>query len=488
GIRTTRAQRTDNPDDLLQQEMIRRGTYGPAAQQTLDDVLRLQKNDIQFAAIGSPSGPGNAAARRGLVPISEKLAPARTFMDQRPDILGHGVQRGFDQSVKSAKAFERAAWEKVPPLIAGVDAKRNLPDVMRKAIGAIDVDPTLHPGTNKMLKQLIEFQSGKTPKGDVTEWLGQQAVTSVDEMRRKLLSGISSAAPGADKATAQRVYTGYLGWMREAAEKKLLKGDADGAGKLLAAMKATREARTLMTGRIKAGTVATKATPILEKLKNADSGEDALLALIGRSSVGSSMPAGAMAGLVGYKKLLDRFGGKAGKWAWDDVRLAYWNRMVTDKAGQMLSPGMLAKNIRESLNQRQSLMRTFYSQQEIDLMGKFANSMQAINNPIKTNPSQTGFTVMRFFPKAVRETLGSIAQREKFVKGNIIKGNILRFLAQYIKVFDKPAGTVVARDAVSQQMRSRVTPSLAGYATGPAGAANVFRRDEKKPRNALMKP
>lgn len=455
GIPTTKGQRTNDPQQILTEKDVRVGTFGPAAKKRLEEIDRLQRErvkDVVQARIGG------------------QIAPHRSFVNETPSSLGEGIKGGFDTAARNAKLYEKNAWAKVGNLEASVAAKQQLPAHIRRSLGTMRIVPQNQPSAAAMVGELRAFQAGKAPGTDVSEFLGQQSVTYVDEMRRTLLAHVRNASTqGGDKAVAGRIYRGFLDWVQDAGARKLLTGDMNAAKALRQAIDATRTAREVMDATLAAGTKRTPATAILARLKTAQSGEDVVNTLLGRGAPTSKPSNGAFEGLRAYKAALDRFGGDAAKPAWDDVRLAYWARLVSNGQGEVLSPRMIIKNIETARRQQKSIMKLLFQGREVREMMTFANALRAIN-PTDPNPSGSGTAVRNLFPQLAKEAAYTQSKRETFSKHNILSARLWRFLGSTIKTFEKPVGRTVANKATSQTLTRKPAPGLAAFTVGPVGA------------------
>jgi hypothetical protein len=88
------------------------------------------------------------------------------------------------------------------------------------------------------------------------------------------------------------------------------------------------------------------------------------------------------------------------------------------------------------------------------------------------NPSGTASTLISSARSLANTGLRTQAQREKFVKGNILIGNIYKMVAETLKFTEKPIGAAMARKSLTQATKQKRSPSLGGF--GAAGAINVL--------------
>jgi len=484
GIPTTKGQRTNDPQMLLIEKDIRAGTLGPQAKESLRNLDDAQKAAIDRAARGEAGGDA------GTNVIAPRLAPGRGVQDQGGDVLGAGVKQGLDAAKGRINALENRAWqgtENIAPRSGAFDA---LPDFVQKALGPRRVDDRLTPAAHSMAKELDAYIKGRAGiNPEAPEVLGQQSIRYIDEMRRRLMAMKDGAAPGADAVAAKAIYRAYDDWMVDAAEKNLLTGSPGAAQAVLNARRTTAELRGILQPRLNGK--KTPAARILEKVGDAQTGEEALKALLGASGPKASLPAGAVDAVKRYKAAATQLGGKAGKDAWNDVRLAHWLKLVVGKNGQMLPNQTLITSVETAFANQRSLMNVLYSKNEQTLMRQLAQALKSAT-PKDPNPPGSGTAVRSLFPQMVQDTLKAQQQRYTFgSKGQrhkILIARIYRALAKVVPpMLEKNFGGATASKVTTQALTPKA-PSLAGYATAFSPAATTDRTaDFAAPPNSLTR-
>lgn len=463
GIPTTKGQRTKDPQLLLTEKDIRAGTLGDQAKRRLADLDEQQANAIRSAALGDEGRiVGQGAPDNAIAP---RLAPDRSPVDFRPDVLGESIRGGARESAAKVKQLENQAWSLTENILPRAGAAQTMPSFVRKRLGPMRVNENT-PTAMSMAKELDEFMKGGGSIDNVPEVLGQQSVQYIDELRRRLMAMKDGAATNADRAASKALYSAFDDWMVTSAQQGLLTGKPGAAQALLNARKTTAELRGLLAPRVQGKKTA--AARVLERVQNADTGEEALRALLGSSGPQAALPDGAVQALRHYKAATTTLGGDVGKQAWNDVRLSQWLRLVTGKNGEMLSPNMVAKNISLAFQNRPSMLKVLYSDKEQALMRQYAQAVKAASYT-DPNPSGSGTAIRGIFPNLVKEQLEIQSKRELFSQHNVLMSRIYRGLAKVVPNIlegKNTIGSLAAGRATSQRLTPRQPPSMAGYATG----------------------
>lgn len=490
GIPTTKGQRTNDPQMLLIEKDIRAGTLGDRPKEMMRNLDDSQKKAIEGAALG-----GSDVADTFRNAIAPRLAPARGVPEQRLDFLGDGAKSGLVAAKERIKDLENKAWAGTENIAPRAGALKDLPEFVQKALGSRRVDDKLTPSAHGMAKELDAYMKGRGEiNPEAPEILGQQSIRYIDEMRRRLMAMKDGAAPGADAAASKAIYKAYDDWMVNAAEKNLLTGKPGAAQALLNARRTTAELRNILKP-LKDGR-KTAATRILEKVDNADTGEEVIKALLGASGPKSAVPDGGVKALLHYKAATTQLGGDAGKAAWNDVRLAYWLKLVAGKNGDMLPNGTLITSIKDTFATRPSLMNALYTKQEQTMMKQFAQAIRSAT-PKDPNPPGSGTAVRGLFPNLVKDQLQVAASRNRLAStatGSAHKrfmAGIYRALSRIVpNVLDgkNVLGSAAANRVTSQALTPKRPPSLAGYATAFSPAATSESRVPQfsPPPNALL--
>lgn len=438
-IPATRGQVTKDPYLLTQEEGMRRRLYGEQAQNTMLGFDKRQSDAIAEAALGQ-TGIANK--------INPVLKPLEHPFDRIPGNLGEGVKTGVETARSGAKALENEAWKGTRDLAATKEAFDILPDVIGKKVANVTIDERLTPAAARMGQEIDAFISGEAP-GSVAGVFKQKPITSLDQMRRRLLAASQGAATPEDTRAAKAVYDGFNDWIGEAARQNLLSGDPAAAMNIVKARGFTKEVRELFAPRNPDGS-RSAAGARLKKIENADSGEAVIQALFGAQGTRGASE-GTVQALTNLKGALDRFApADIAKASWDDVRLAYWSRLVTGKNGELLGPTAMMNNIKSALSGQRSVINALYVPLEVRDMAQFVRALETVSYK-PPNASGSGYTAASFAKEGILKLLDTFGL-----------GTPARAAIDYSRVGHAVAGAQ-ARNAVSQftrPVRPNVTPAI----------------------------
>lgn len=221
----------------------------------------------------------------------------------------------------------------------------------------------------------------------------------------------------------------------------------------------------------------TPVTRVFERIEKADSGFEVLSALIGASGPNAGVKQGGVVALKAYKNLVHSRGGDMGKQAWNDVRLSYYLRLVTNKQGETLTPKQMLTSINTAMHRQEPIMKALFTGEEITEIKRLGQALTILARD-HPNPPKSGLVVRSLMPNLVAEGLETQAKRELFSKHNVLMSRIYRALAKTVKfsVVEKTAGGAAQARATSQNLTPRRTPTLGGF--GSAGAVQLEPRGE----------
>lgn len=457
GIPATRGQITKDPYLLTQEEGMRRRLYGESAQDIMRGFDAKQQEAIKYAALGSDgqgSKLGTFAPQKG---IGEQINPTRepgyNVYDRMPGTLGESVQQGLQKAQEGAKAAEREAWKGATGLEDTQEALAKLPDILNAKLGGLAINERVTPAAAQMAKEVERLLSGEAPE-QAAAWLKVSPSKNVDQMRRNLLSISQSAESTADKKMAAAIYDGFNDWITESAKNNLLAGDPAAAMKLVKARGFTKEVRQIFSPTDAAG----KTTPAARRLAKvldegkADSGEAVIQALLG-SQGSRGINDGTVSVLTSIRTALNRFAPKdQGTQAWNDIRLAYWTRLVTGKNGELFGPQAMLNNIRAALSSQRSVMDTLYTASEQRQIREFTRAL-AIVAYKPPNASGSGYSAAQFAKEGIVKFL------DAFGLGKVGSA------AMHYTGLGNALNAGAAKQAVRQMarpVRPNVTPAITG--------------------------
>lgn len=473
GIPTTAGQRSKDPWQIQTEKDLRFGTFGRAEADRMKAFDDAQRRALEAAAFGVDDA--GQAVKGASVGRTLKARPGSTA----PDDLGLSAKAGFDAARKRASQLEGEAWD----LVRDVRPRSGSFDLLGKQVddslqaSRVKVDASNTPQSFSMLNEVKAYMEGRAARNpELPEFVTQSAVKEVDEMRRTLFGMMKSVSKenGPDRRAARSIYEGYLNWIDEAAEKNLLTGGPQAALNIRNARGATREFKNLFEPRLADGTKSPTARTFA-KIGDADSGEEVLSALLGRSNLKKPVGKGTVRTILNYKGATkSKIGGEAGHQAWNDLRMANWVKMITNDKGELLPPGTLVNNIEGALKSNPTLMKTFYNEAELKLMKQYADAVKQTNwRAFDINPSGTG-TVANASSKMAQEAVRFQAQSTRAQatfgqdKSKLISSRLWRMLGEYLKHAEKPAGRVLGNRALSDTVTRIKPPATGGYASGLA--------------------
>lgn len=395
GIPSTVGQRSKDAQQLLQEKGMRYGVYGDNAKNIMQEFDKRQADAIKQAAVGGATDP------QAVQGIASKLAPHRAATELDPAALGQGIKSGLETAKDAAKQQERAAWAGVTDLTATKDALDMLPQSIGKSLGDFRVDKDTMPVAYSMAKKLEDYMTGKAAQEEL-KVLGTNAATpTIDEMRRRLGQSVRAAQNDADRVAAGRIYDGFNEWIGQAAEKQLLNGNPQAAAALRTARGFTKEMKDLFSPRDATGRTSAGGKLLSEIVERADSPERVVSALFFNSPQPATIKAGGVEALQKIKGILDKYPAQdVAKQTWDDIRAAYWMRLVQDKKGDMFTPGVMLNNIKASLKSQGTVVRTLYDQNELAHIGQLVKALEQITYK-DPNPSGSAVGVAALIKQAV---------------------------------------------------------------------------------------
>lgn len=460
GLPSTLGQRSKDPQQLLDEKAMRYGLQGQAAKETITAFDQRQADALRAATLDSSNS---------VTSMAQRIAPERSSGELSASSLGPEIRRGMQSAQGSAKAAADEAWDKVTDLTPKPQAFESLPDMLAGRLGDLPVDEVNTRAAASMAKALDGYVTGKAMGKPVAGVLKQTPVVTIDQMRRRLLAMSQSADNGTDRKAAQAIYDGFNDWIDDAAQKSLLNGDVEAA----AALRTARDVTKTMKQTFAPSDLRGRATPgarILDDvLQRSDSAEGIVSGLFGGGPA-ANIPDGTIEALKLMRTGLTRYAkSHVAKQTWNDVRVAYWVRLVRDKTGAVATPGVLLRNLKLAQNNQISVIRELYTPAEQGAIMRLRMALEQISYK-DPNPSGSGT---------------AIATYAKQFMGNLLAAIPGGQLAWQYSGVPRMMGYVAAHRAVSQ------SPQVQNALLGPWGAAGaaggqVGAPNEPSSRNALM--
>lgn len=446
-IKSSLGQRTKDQQQLLDEKAMRMGVQGQAAKEVIERFDKDQSQAIRTAVLdGSPE----------VTSMAQRLAPNRTSAELSPSTLGGEIRSGLQSARGAARVGEREAWDKVTDLTPKPEAFDTLPDMLAGRLGDLPVDEINTRAAAQMAKALDDFVSGKAVSKPVAGVLKQRPVTTLDQMRRRLLAMSQSADNATDRTAATAIYNGYNDWLDDSAQKALVNGDVGAAAALRGARDVSKTMRQIFQPTDARGRATPGAKRLDDVLQRSDSAEGIVSGLFGGGPA-ANIPDGTIEALKLMHNGLTRYAkSDVAKQTWNDVRAAYWVRLVRDKTGEVFTPGVMLRNIKLAQNNQGSVMRELYNRKEQAAIMRLRKALEQVvaKDP---NPSGSGSAIAAY----ARQFLGSVL--------NAIPGAQIAW--QYSGI-PTAIGKAAAYRAVSQAPQA--TNALMGPWAAAAASASQF--------------
>jgi len=463
GIPKTRGELAGDMPTLLREQHIRGGNYGEQGAALMQSFDRGQQEAIRNAMTGEIASTMGGAPRPG---IAQRLAPNRSPADYGKAEMGDIVRSNSQRALDAAKAAEKKAWDDVPTMRATVDALPILKDKLNAAIGEF---PILKGGkAEAMARELDSFIQSRAPE-KAADWMAANPVGNVDQFRKRITRLHLTTEDPTDKAATGMMLNAYNDWIREAAERGLLNGGtAEDAAKLVVARGLTRQIHEIFDG--VSGTAGARILgQVLKDTKN-DSAEGVINALfVGPTS---QLKNGSFSALDHLKRAYQTYlPADQAKAAWDDIRLAYFLRLVQGKgempggaAANTANAGALGvqaiqSNLRQALTTQESITRLLYTPKEVDMLRRFIKATDGIE---KKNPNRPWSGIAA--GGIIRDMANSLITAFGF-NSVMVKAGINLFGGQIVK---KAVGPAKAAAATNSRLPAKPLPAFSGYGGGVA--------------------
>lgn len=488
GIQTTKATRTGDPELSLLEKDIRYGTQGLPAKQHLDEFYKNQQQQIEQSALSRPYTDENTILSRVQGEAADPyrdgmgsfLAPTRTATsaeDVAPGILGDSIKGNLSAMKSYGDDAIKEAYKPITDTTPKPAAFATLPQHLQKELGEYRINSSTMPTAHSILKDLEGFAKGRALSNDsATDWLGQAQVTTLLEKQKQLSGMVQGAQSNTDRVAAKRLYDGFNNWIDDIADQGLVNGEASAAS-------AIREARTITADikRVfdpKGRGVNPAASSIMKQLVEEENNADSVVSILFGSGLADPKP-GSIDALRSIKRgLFSPVGGRRlvdplmAKRTWNDIRMAYWSKLVTDKTGKMLQPGYMARNLSIARTKQYGVMDTLFTPNEMRVIRQYE---KAIGQTIFRDPNASGTsTALRSLGKNdgsfLKTLLEAQSQRELFSKHNVFMSRFYRMLANKVPVdflgLKEFAGLRAAKRTTAQSFTRKPYKSY-----GAAGAA-----------------
>jgi len=477
GIDSTKGQRTKDPEQLAIEKGIRSGQYEQPAKDLLTDFDKKQQQQIQDAALTRPGAtpePSFAARRAGEPgdPYKEgmgaMLSPTRGVYSPEqttPGAFGNNIQEGIRSAKGAGDQAIKKAYDGLEDVMPKGEAFEHLGNAIQTRLGPRQVYEQT-PAAAAMLKTLDDYVAGKVVQ-PASPLLGEPKVHGLDQMRRRLRAMKDGAQTPEDQGAAKAVADAYDDWVDDITDQGLVAGKPEVVAQWRTARAITREVKDALSPNTK-----TPEGKILEKVLDENSTPESVVShLLGGAGPSTFPKPGAIQALQRLKKVLVEGGPEkagplvdkeAGLRTWNDIRMAYWSRLVVNKHGKMNTPTMIVQNVDDALRNQGSLMKALFSPEEMKVMREFRNAVEqtAYKDP---NPSGTATTLLSILrnpgKEAIRQYLKMQQQKATFSQQNFHMARVYQMLAKYVPDImgtKRSLGQGLARKATSPDFMHKI--------------------------------
>lgn len=470
GIPTTLGQRTKDPAQLGIEEQMRRSLFGPGAREVISEFDTQQADAIRRAAQG----------------VRGQLAPQGAgSLPEAGQSIGEGL-RGAQAASRDKVA---QAWKEIEDLYpvlsqtaTGNEARGLLTQSLRGKFDDLGFfpDQQLTPSAHKMMGAVTEYSKAMPPAVPY-EILGPSAgrAPSLDNMRRRLLAQYQGAQPGQDRAAARAIYDGFNDWVESVSQQQFIRNTAgqfttkDQAAKLAMARQITREERQLFSPTDPRNRLTPAGKILGDLADNADTPERIVQTLFG-TSLGATPKAGTVDAVARLKQVLppEKF---------DQVKSAYFLKMVTGNQGDILSPANLNTSVGKAFASQKSVIDAMFTQGEQAFIQDFKKAV-ALASYRPANPSGTSYELERMRRQRQMGPLHYVLKRmgtRSTFQGEIWQGTMYHWLARTLpNIFNlqEAASRSMARKAIGQAMDFKPD-------TGELAAALLAAHEARKSGN-----
>lgn len=471
GLPSTKGQRTKDPELLSIEKDARYGGLGESAKRLLNEFDKDQQLQIESSAFSR--GP-SAGLRSG---IGEMIAPERqtvSRLETPPAVLGADIRSGIGAVRAADEEAISKAWQGIEAIYPRQEAFETLGPLIDVRLGTRNVTPDQTPQAVSMRQTLLDFMSGKEAiRGS---GLGDPSKRRMDLelVRRDLKESYDAAAASGnpkDIAAAKAYYRGFDDWVDDAVERGMIVGDPSNVAKIRTAREITKDVKQLWEPR--KGKKLTAGGKIVQQALDENATPESLVnSMLGSAGPQTAPKTGTVEALKLLKEALtrqrpDKDLTAQGIRTWNDIRLAYWSRLVTNNKGEMHTPTFITGNIRKAFRNQPSLLQTLFDRQELATIRAYGKAMDdlAYKDP---NPSGTAPTLRAAMRKegaamgTLKTALQTQAKRELFSKHNVMMSRIYQLLAKNLpKRLGSTAeglGERAARRAVDQRLSVRPRP------------------------------
>jgi hypothetical protein len=315
------------------------------------------------------------------------------------------------------------------------------------------------------------------PQNEAAEFIGQKPTGSLIDQQKALFGMLKAAQTDTDRAAARAVYNAFNDWIDDIPEGNFATGSNAMAAQFRTARGITREIKSAFDPRGKG--IDPAAGRILKNITDKDGNADSIVGeLFGGSGPQAPPKAGSVQAVQQIKSILNRsdlVDPAEGQRVWNDLRMAWYSRLIIDKSGKMASPQVASENIKKALRNQQVLSQVMLEPAERRVLREYADALTeaAFKDP---NPSGSATGLRQLF-KSKDSILKTAAQtqskRELFSKHNVLASRFYSILAKKMPVDmfgSKGSAAMAATRRATDQALTKKPPAVLGQYGAAAGA------------------
>lgn len=401
GVDLRRGQLPGAPVSQAQlEEDILTGARGGWARDYLQDHAARQQEQVARAGEDISRGFQNPAPATGVPALGGNRNVTTPLATRNVNELGQitldNVRQAADRSMQEVNNAYGAA--RGSGATADVDAILRAPARVRQTLEqtGIIVNDQLAPYTSQALRKLDEFgQLEGVLRNDAAFTLPQGRIAGVtldgiEAQRREIRKAVENASLPDDIRASRQMLRAFDGWLDEAADDGLLRGDPQGLDMWKRARTLRREHGNNFEG---AGSQRdTDAGNLIAKMIDKDMGANEVVnAIVGTSKAGAS---GTSTRLV--RRLQNIMGEDSP--AFGQIRQLAWERILSNASDTaQAGPQAVATEIRRTLSGKGAdYGRALFTEEQRALMLRYANLLEATApRPGTRNYSGSGGVVAR---------------------------------------------------------------------------------------------
>lgn len=379
-IRLTAGQASGDVRQMAREEAMRNGARGSLAQKIIGRFDERQADDISRNAeiVQGKFTP------RNLPPLENQNEAGSLVYDQLRNKAGQMRQAGDD-------AYNAVNMQ---DLRVFTDATNGLKDRVRSQFVNTEriLDPKLTPAAHQAAQDIFKI----VPDGGAAS-VKDISLKQLETVRRRLATYEQAARSDADTAAVKIIRNELDGWIDEAIDNGLIRGDVAELAKLKEARSLWAKYKQSFSSNPKA--VDADATRVIEKIVSRDlQPNEVMNYLYGSADIGNAAVAQRVA-----SRLKKTYGANSEEFK--RFQEAAYIRIIQDTQGNLRSPQKVVNTIDELIMGKGSgLTRELFNSDQINAIRKMRVDLARTIVPAEAkNPSKTGYEIARLLEDGMQK-------------------------------------------------------------------------------------